>query len=535
MEEASFHLAVAEAACDRHRALYQPVRDHAAEWLAEDGPIEGPLLLAKAATGVRFYDANRRCERASEAEWRAAFEAAKRAWITYRQARDAYYAERGEPLWTSARCSSTTPSTCSPTGRGGRVSEPTLAVIYAAKSTEDRHGSIPTQVKDCRALAERQGWTVVGEETDEAFSAFSGNRGPGLERAKALAASTSAEHGRCVLVAQDADRFARGAGDAPGAADHLAEVYFSMRRQRVALWTERTGELDLICAALEGERNHDESARKTQAVKAGKRRQAERGEHLGGPLPDGYRGEPYLTERGDKRQRTTLDPERADVVRGIFRLAEEGVPDAAIARSLNARGVTTRKGNPWTRRAVQDLLTRPFYAGRVSYDGESFPGRHEALLDPAAWERLMAARGERDLGHGRHVTRPPGEAARASAAGRLRRLRAAHGLLDEQLPAQGRRPPAHLPLPRLRRVQRLLRRRAQSTPRPWTPRCWARWVICCPTWRRWLAQVTERQSGERDRLEARARPRAGRPRPRPPAGWRRPRRAGLSWTPPTRT
>ena len=60
-----------------------------------------------------------------------------------------------------------------------------------------------------------------------------GNRGPGLEQAKARAVSTAAEHGRCVLVAQDADRFARGAGDAPGAADHLGEVYFAMKRQGV--------------------------------------------------------------------------------------------------------------------------------------------------------------------------------------------------------------------------------------------------------------------------------------------------------------
>ena len=43
------------------------------------------------------------------------------------------------------------------------------AVIYAAKSTEDKHGSIPTQLADCRTMAEREGWTIVGEFSDEAF------------------------------------------------------------------------------------------------------------------------------------------------------------------------------------------------------------------------------------------------------------------------------------------------------------------------------------------------------------------------------
>lgn len=287
------------------------------------------------------------------------------------------------------------------------MSDPIPCVIYAAKSTEDKHGSIPTQLADCRELAERQEWQVVDEFSDEAFSAYSGNRGPGLERAKQVAADTAAEHGRCALVAQDADRFARGAGDEPGAADHLGEVYFTMKRQAVELWTVRSGHLDLLRAAIEGERSHDESARKTQAVKAGKRRQAERGEHLGGPAPDGYRGETYEDEKGKQRRRLVLDPDRADVVRGIFKLAAEGVPDAEIARRLNVDGITTRKGNPWTRRAVQNTITRAFYAGRITHDGETYKGEHQWLVQPSYYDRLIAARGERDLAASKHTVGRP--------------------------------------------------------------------------------------------------------------------------------
>ena len=71
----------------------------------------------------------------------------------------------------------------------------TPVVIYAAKSTEDKHGSIGTQLEDCRTMAEREGWTVIGEFTDEAFSAYSGNRGPGLAQARQMAA----EHAPAVL------------------------------------------------------------------------------------------------------------------------------------------------------------------------------------------------------------------------------------------------------------------------------------------------------------------------------------------------
>ena len=37
-------------------------------------------------------------------------------------------------------------------------------------------------------MAEREGWTVVAEFSDEGFSGFSGNRGPGLVGARSAAA-----------------------------------------------------------------------------------------------------------------------------------------------------------------------------------------------------------------------------------------------------------------------------------------------------------------------------------------------------------
>ena len=57
---------------------------------------------------------------------------------------------------------------------------PTAAVLYAAKSTEDKRGSIPTQLDDGRKLAEAEGLEVVAEYSDEAASAYSGDRGPEL-------------------------------------------------------------------------------------------------------------------------------------------------------------------------------------------------------------------------------------------------------------------------------------------------------------------------------------------------------------------
>ena len=186
------------------------------------------------------------------------------------------------------------------------MSEPARAVIYAAKSTEDKHGSIETQLADCRDLAERQGWEVVNEYSDEGFSAYRGNRGPGFAHAKALAIRMAAERGPCILVAQDADRFARGAGDTPGAADHLGELFFAMRRRGVTLWSVRTGEIDSLRAMLEGERSTDESARKSDGVRKGLRRRKERGQPVG-PVPIGYAAKATVID-GEAVTRRMVDP-----------------------------------------------------------------------------------------------------------------------------------------------------------------------------------------------------------------------------------
>ena len=61
---------------------------------------------------------------------------------------------------------------------------PIACVMYAAKSTEDRRGSIPGQLRECREAVESAGGRIiVGEYSDEAFSAFIGSRGPGLAEA----------------------------------------------------------------------------------------------------------------------------------------------------------------------------------------------------------------------------------------------------------------------------------------------------------------------------------------------------------------
>jgi DNA invertase Pin-like site-specific DNA recombinase len=267
------------------------------------------------------------------------------------------------------------------------------AVLYAAKSTEDKHGSIPDQLAKTRRLAKAEGWSVRGEFSDEGFSAYSGNRGPDLEWAKAKAIELAQKHGECLLVALHSDRIARGAGDRPGAADHLVEVVAHLRRHGVRLRTveddffadERIG---LLMAAVQGQRNSEDSRRKSESVAAGLRRRASERGMFSGPAPYGY----AYAEDGSG---LAIVAAEAAIVRRIFAEYVAGRSLTAIAQGLQNDKVQTKKGVRWRQSTVSGIVRNPVYVGKVKYKDELFAGTHEPIIGAERWEeaaQLIAAK-----------------------------------------------------------------------------------------------------------------------------------------------
>lgn len=185
------------------------------------------------------------------------------------------------------------------------MTDPTTAcVIYAAKSTIDKHGSIPTQIEDCRKVAKREKWEVVAVHQDEAASAYSGDRGDGLARALEECERLAHERRTCCLIVQHSDRLARGDGRE---AKHLVEY---------AIWAIKTGvrivsvqdpemlpqgEMALLLAAVGGMRNHQDSKRKSESVQNGLRTRARvEGKLCGGQRPYGYRWTGRKGRRGSR-------------------------------------------------------------------------------------------------------------------------------------------------------------------------------------------------------------------------------------------
>jgi len=263
-------------------------------------------------------------------------------------------------------------------------------VLYAAKSTSDEHGSIRSQFERCREYAARNGWEIEGEYSDEAASAFKGSRGPGLRNAKALAAELATTR-ETVLLVYASDRLARGDGRT---AAHLVEYVVEATKAgyRIEAVTEHLGgKMALVLAALYGERAHADSQAKSVHTKAGKRRAAERGRRNGGPRPFGYTHRAVVV---DGKPTSVLEhvPQEAEAVRSMFEDYARGASMSTIARTLNAAGVTTVRGNDWSQPVVGQVLRNPLYRGMVRYHGELFVGQHEAIVSDELWFTVEALR-----------------------------------------------------------------------------------------------------------------------------------------------
>lgn len=256
------------------------------------------------------------------------------------------------------------------------------AILYAAKSTKDEKGSIPDQLADSRKLAAERGLEIVGEPfKDENKSAYHGDRGDGLTAAMAECERLVAQHGSCALIVQHSDRLARGnVKDAR----HLIEIVVWAIKTNVELLSVQDpatftddDDVGLLLSVIGGMRNHQDSKRKSLAVKDGARRRVQRGLHHGRP-PYGYRAE---------NGKLVIEHAEAAVIGRIFRqFAEEGLSQREIARRLNRDGIRAQRGD-WTQGTVSKTLRSPVYAGRVVFHGEALDGTHEAIVSEELWQK----------------------------------------------------------------------------------------------------------------------------------------------------
>lgn len=291
---------------------------------------------------------------------------------------------------------------------------PMPCVIYAARSAPDEDdSSVRSQVEEIRERIASEGGREVADAlfTESGWSGYHGERGPELDAAMAAAIAAAERWGEAELWVFHSSRLARGSGRRGKRS--LNKIHADLLYGDVQIRSVSDDEFvrNPMLVGIASSQNHKYGQDHGAHVARGKRAAHKAGRWTGGPSPDGYIAKRRLDNESRKEAWLEIDPERAPVIRVAFDLSEEGLGDAAVARRMNEAGHRTKAGKPWNRRRVQHTVTNPVYAGRVVRKGEGsikggtyqrfdepqvVDGLHPALVEPERFDRILAARAERD-------------------------------------------------------------------------------------------------------------------------------------------
>lgn len=254
----------------------------------------------------------------------------------------------------------------------------TRALVYARQSL-DRTGealAVTRQLEDCRALAERLGWEVVGEHVDNDTSATTGRRPQYeamLERLRAGQAGG--------IVAYAPDRLARRPRD-------LEDVLDLAERHGVRLATV-AGDVDLsspwgrAVARVFGAIARQEVEQKGARQKRANLQRAQAGRV-------GWTRRPFGYDRDPGGGILLVDAEARELHTAAAAVLD-GASLASVVADLNRRGVPTSTGGRWTVTALRRLLVNPRHAGRAVYRGQDVSaGDWPAVLTEDQHRALVA-------------------------------------------------------------------------------------------------------------------------------------------------
>jgi site-specific DNA recombinase len=279
----------------------------------------------------------------------------------------------------------------------------TRAVLYCRVSTakqvrDDPWASLPAQLAELRAMAQRMG-AVVALEVEEQASGAKADR-PGWARALAAIRAGEAD----AIFAVDVDRLSRSErlGDSEALRDE-------MRAIGARIFTARQGEVRLGGTADE-EFTNDSHATRTkyerlkirERTMAGRERKAAAGAYAGHRVPYGFRS---IFDPVTGARHFEIVEEQAAIVREVCRRVVDGEPWDRIAVDLTRRGVPppARPDGIWYPASLRKMVAGESIAGFQSWRGKhggplvkstAFP----AIVEEGLWQAVqheMAVRRER--------------------------------------------------------------------------------------------------------------------------------------------
>jgi site-specific DNA recombinase len=272
--------------------------------------------------------------------------------------------------------------------------ELTTAAIYARVSSFGQLGrdgdedgySLPAQVEACKREALDRGAGLARVYMERAESAKSDDR-PILQQMMRELPTLGVKY----LIVHKVDRLARNRLD--DATLYQKLVGMGITLVSVSENIDETPAGRLMHGMLASFAEYYSNNLATE-VKKGLRRKHEQGGTPHRP-PIGYRSKREWIGGQDIRT-VELDPERAPLVTLAFDLYATGLwTTRRLAAFLTEQGLRTRptRRNPeraLTANRIQEMLRNSYYIGIVTWDGRSYPGKHEKLTDQEAFDKVQA-------------------------------------------------------------------------------------------------------------------------------------------------
>lgn len=245
------------------------------------------------------------------------------------------------------------------------------AVIYARFSPGPRQTeqSIEGQVRDCMDYAKQNGINVLDVYADRKISGTDFENRADFNR---MIRDAEKKQFDCVIVWK-IDRFGRDR-------EEIALNKIKLKRHGIKLLYAKElipegPEGIILESLLEGLAEYY-VADLRQKVKRGQRESALKGYAVGHTA--------YGFKIAEKKY--TIEESEAWVVRLVFERYDAGCTAVEIIDELNAKGVKTRKGTPFSKNGIYTILRNEKYIGVASYDGIPIP--IPAIISKELWDSV---------------------------------------------------------------------------------------------------------------------------------------------------
>lgn len=285
---------------------------------------------------------------------------------------------------------------------------PRRAVSYLRVSTQRQATrgdaiegfSIPAQRDANKKKAQSMGAFIVKEFVDRGESARSVNR-PELQRMLEYVRDNDVDF----VIVHKVDRLARNREDDVDISRQLNSANVTLVSTTESIDQSPSG---MLLHGIMSSIAEFYSRNLANEVVKGMTEKAKRGGTTG-KAPLGYRNVGQFGTDGREMRTVVPDPERAEHITWAFKEYSTGQWSLAeIADKLTVRGVRTHQtpnvpSKPLNDGTLQKILTNPYYTGVVRFQGLTYPGRHEPLIDLETWELVQSVLTSRRFGERRKV------------------------------------------------------------------------------------------------------------------------------------